>query len=230
MKPLRLISPVLEDIQRALAAPLPGIEGQIKMAPQPRSGQINRWEVPDQYREASVLLLLYPYLTKVRGVPELHVVLTRRPEYPGAHSGQISLPGGRREGDESLEMTALREAYEEVGLNPAAVEVIGRLSPLYTPPSNFYIYPFIGYSAARPAFQPDAKEVAELIEVPLSVLQNSANHKEEIWHFPNYGERRVPFFDVFGHCVWGATAMILSEFLTLLQSKRADNHTASLAA
>lgn len=229
MNQLRLISPVLEDIQRALAAPLPGIEGQSKMAPQPRAGQVNRWEVPDTYREASVLLLLYPYHTTDRGESELHLVLTRRPEYPGAHSGQISLPGGRREGDESLQTTALREAYEEIGLTPATVEVIGQLSPLYTPPSNFYIYPFIGYSAVRPAFQPDAKEVAELIEVPLSILQNPTNHKEEIWHFPNYGERRVPFFDVFGHRVWGATAMILSEFLILLQSRCAEPPT-TLAA
>jgi 8-oxo-dGTP pyrophosphatase MutT (NUDIX family) len=162
------------------------------------------------------------------------VVLTRRPEYPGAHGGQISLPGGRREGDEPLQITALREAQEEVGLAPDAVEVMGRLSPLYTPPSNFYIYPFIAYSSARPAFQPDAKEVAELIEAPLSLLLNPAIRKEEIWHFPNYGERHVPFFDVFGHRVWGATAMILSEFITLLQNNgvatRPDNHPANLAA
>jgi 8-oxo-dGTP pyrophosphatase MutT (NUDIX family) len=233
MNQSRLISPVLEDIRRALAGPLPGIEGQIKMAPQLRADQVNRWETPDNYREASVLLLLYPHTTNGWSGPELHVVLTRRPEYPGAHSGQISLPGGRREGDESLQTTALREVYEEIGLAPSTIEVIGQLSPLYTPPSNFYIYPFIGYSAARPAFQPDAKEVAELIEAPLSLLQNPASHKEEIWHFPNYGERRVPFFDVFGHHVWGATAMILSEFLILLQCSRAaplpDNRTTVLA-
>jgi 8-oxo-dGTP pyrophosphatase MutT (NUDIX family) len=234
MNQSQLTSPVLEDVRRALAAPLPGIEGQIKMAPQPRVGQVNRWEAPDNYREASVLLLLYPYTSKGWGGPELHVVLTRRGEYPGAHSGQISLPGGRREGDESLQTTALREAYEEIGLAPSTVEVIGQLSPLYTPPSNFYIYPFVAYSAARPAFRPDAKEVAELIEAPLSLLQNPANHKMEIWRFPNYGERSVPFFDVFGHRVWGATAMILSEFLILLECSQAatspDNHTIILAA
>ncbi len=220
MSQLWLASPAIEDIRRALVSPLPGVEGQIKMAPQPRTGQVNRWDTPANYREASVLLLLYPHLTCGLDALELHLVLTRRSEYPGAHSGQISLPGGRREGDESLQTTALREAQEEIGLALATVEVMGQLSPLYTPPSNFYIYPFIAYSPSRPTFQLDPKEVAELIETPLSLLLNPATYKEEFWHFANYGERRVPFFDVFGHHVWGATAMILSEFLTLLPNDR----------
>lgn len=227
------ISPSIEAVRRALAGPLPGLEGQIKMAPQPRIGQLNRWDRPDNYREAAVLLLLYPLTLEDPNTTALHLVLTRRPEYPGAHSGQISLPGGRREGEETLQTTALREAYEEVGLAAATVEVIGQLSPLYTPPSNFYIYPFVAYSAAQPTFQPDAKEVAELIEAPLALFFNPTSYKEEIWHFPTYGERRVPFFDIFGHLVWGATAMILSEFLTLLQNGHAamgsDNRPANLA-
>lgn len=210
--------PTLEMIQHALTGPLPGMGGQIKMAPEPRVGQVNRWEVPDDHREAGVLLLLYPHRLPNQPEPELYLVLTRRHDYPGAHGGQISLPGGRREDGEALQITALREAHEEIGLDPTAVEIMGQLSPLYIPPSNFYIYPFIAYSPVRPVFQPDAKEVAELIEVPLPSLFNPAIHREETWHFPNYGERRVPFFDVFGHQVWGATAMILSEFLTLLQS------------
>lgn len=214
----------ITQVRRALASPLPGVDGQIKMAPQPQAGQLNRWETPQDCREAGVLLLLYPHRANGLGLapssptPELYLVLTRRPEYPGAHSGQISLPGGRREAGESLQTTALREANEEIGLISNTVEVMGQLSPLYTPPSNFCIYPFVAFSAARPAFQPDPKEVAELIELPLKLLLNPALHKEETWHFPNYGERRVPFYDVFGHQVWGATAMILSEFLSLLQS------------
>lgn len=224
-------SPTIAAIQQALAGPLPGTAGQIKMAPQPRVDQINRWDIPDNHREASVLLLLYPHHQPNQLKSELHLVLTRRPDYPGTHGGQISLPGGRREADEPLQITALREAHEEIGLNPAAVKVLGQLSPLYIPPSNFYIYPFIAYSPARPTFQPDTKEVAELIEAPLDLLFDPAIQREEMWHFPNYGERRVPFFDVFGHCVWGATAMILSEFLTLMQvndiAARPDNLTAA---
>jgi 8-oxo-dGTP pyrophosphatase MutT (NUDIX family) len=194
------------------------------MAPQARTGQPNRWDRPDNYREASVLLLLYPHsppddngTPQLSAEPELHFVLMRRPEYPGGvHSGQISLPGGQREEGESLPATALREASEEIGLVPETVEIVGQLSPLYTPPSNFYIFPFVAFSPSRPMFQPNPYEVAELIETPLHLLLNSANRKEEVWYFQDYGERCIPFFDILGHRVWGATAMILSEFLALL--------------
>jgi 8-oxo-dGTP pyrophosphatase MutT (NUDIX family) len=203
----------IEMIQEALAKPLPGITAQKRLAPQPTTGKYNRWHIPEDCRQASVLLLLYPYSCDQ---PEFYLALTRRPEYPGAHSGQISLPGGRREGPESLQQTALRETTEEIGVLPEVVEVIGQLSPLYTPPSNFCIYPFVGFSCTRPAFQVNPREVAELIEAPLNLFLKPEVYKEEIWSFQNLGERQIPFFDVFGHKVWGATAMILSEFLALL--------------
>ena len=187
------IWPSIEDVRRALAGPLPGIEGQIKMAPQPRAGQLNRWDRPDNYREAAVLLLLYPYGPDGPDNSDLHLILTRRPEYPGAHSGQISLPGGRREGEEALQTTALREAEEEVGLVPAMVEMIGQLSPLYTPPSNFYIYPFVAYCAAQPAFQPDAKEVAELIEAPLTLFSTRRFIGRKSGIFPTMENVAFPF-------------------------------------
>lgn len=205
--------------------PKPGRPAQSKMAPQPRPDGPNRWDKPNDCREAAVLLLLYPHTTNGYA-PELHLVLTRRAEYPGAHSGQISLPGGRREGMETLQSTALRETREEVGVSPAVLELLGRLSPLYTPPSNFCIYPFVAASASRPLFRPDPVEVAELIETPLSLLLNPATRHEEIWNFPVYGPRRVPFFDVFGHKVWGATAMILNEFLTLLTGSQPSGQQA----
>ena len=207
-------SPSIDDVRRALHQPLPGKTAQVKMAPEMVAGELDRWEEVEHYREAGVLLLLYPHRTGSHS--ELHLALTRRREYPGVHSGQISFPGGRRENGETLEITALRETYEEVGVLPENLQVIGQLSPLYTPPSNFCIYPFIGFSSTRPAFSLEPKEVAELIETPLSLLLNPATCKQEIWSFPNYGERRVSFFDVFGHKVWGATAMMLSEFLVLL--------------
>jgi len=216
MEKLHRITFIIEDIRQALAGPLPGIDGQIKMAPAPIKGQVNRWKPPQNCREAAVLLLLYPHTSNSYTSEELRLVLMRRPEYAGAHSGQISLPGGRREEGESLKKTALREAAEEVGVLPDALRIIGQLSSLYTPPSNFCIYPFVAFSPSRPAFKLDSREVAELIETPLSLLANPANRKEEVWTFEKYGNRRVPFFQVFGHKVWGATAMILSEFLTIL--------------
>lgn len=213
-------TPSIEDIQAALAGPLPGQAGQIKMAPQRPENQPNRWEViPPDCREAGVLLLLYPRQAENKGQApsgsELYLVLMRRNEYPGVHSGQISLPGGRRENGETLQTTALREANEELGVLPAALQIIGELSPLYTPPSNFCIYPFVAYSPVSPTFQPDPKEVAEVVEMPFRLLYDPAIRREELWQFPEMGQRRVPFFDVFGHQVWGATAMILSELLAL---------------
>jgi 8-oxo-dGTP pyrophosphatase MutT (NUDIX family) len=206
----------IEDIRAALDKPLPGVAGQEKMAPRPSTTKNSRWLIPDDCREASVLVLLYPQAND-RAELELYFVLTRRPDYLGAHSGQISLPGGRREAGETLEATAIREAMEEIGISPNRIKIVGQLSALYTPPSNFCIYPFVAFSDTRPDFEPDPREVAELVEVPLSLLLDPACHKEEIWHFEKYGEREVPFFDIFGHKVWGATAMILSEFLTLLK-------------
>ncbi|MCB0213925.1 MAG: CoA pyrophosphatase [Anaerolineae bacterium] len=188
------------------------------MAPEPANETVNRWDIPDNCREASVLLLIYPICNQEEQ-PELHFALTRRPEYPGVHSGQISLPGGRREKGETPEETALRETYEEIGVSPDTLEIIGELSSLYIPPSNFCIFPFVAFCPQRPTFVLDAIEVAELIETPLSLLFNPAIQKSEIWHFENYGERNIPFFEIFGHKVWGATAMILSEFLTLLEKK-----------
>ena len=209
------ISLSYEDIKQALTTPLPGVAGQRKMAPQPRPGEADRWLQPVDCRDAAVLLLLYPHSSNGTE-PALHLVLMRRTEYPGVHSGQISLPGGRREGQESLRGTALREAMEEVGVLPQKIEIIGQLSSLYTPPSNFCIYPFVAYCPTRPTFCIDPQEVAELVETSLDHLLNPVTAREEIWHFEQYGPRRVPFFEVNGHKVWGATAMILSEFVTLL--------------
>jgi 8-oxo-dGTP pyrophosphatase MutT (NUDIX family) len=209
-------SPSIDDIRQALMQPLPGMAAQMKMAPEMVNGELDRWEQVEYYRDAGVLLLLYPHGTDSQS--ELHIVLTRRTDYPGEHSGQISFPGGRRENEETLQTTALRETYEEVGVLPETLQIVGQLSPLYTPPSNFCIHPFVGYSPTRPAFSLEPKEVAELIETPLSLLLNPAMRKQEIWNFQNYGDRRVSFFDVFGHKVWGATAMMLSEFLVLLNN------------
>jgi len=206
----------IDAIQQALMGSLPGKRGQIKMAPEPPNNQMHRWDIPASCREAAVLLLLYPNQAPEPDQSPLHLILTRRHVYPGAHSGQVSFPGGRRESEESLQTTALRETMEEVGVAPESVQVLGELSSLYIPPSNFCIYPFVGYSPTTPDFRPDAKEVAELIEVPLQLLYDTSIRKQETWHFPDNSQRLIRFFDIDGHQVWGATAMILSELITLL--------------
>lgn len=193
----------LAVVRQALTLPdFDAHEAQLRMAPIPRPPRPA--EAPGNPKLAAVLVLLYP----VEGA--LHFVLTRRTEYPGVHSGQISLPGGKREGDEEYPQTALREAQEEVGVLCDSVELIGALSPLYVPPSDYLIHPQVGVCHARPTFRPDPGEVAEIIEAPLTViLDESVKGIEEVTRY----ERpfTIAYYNIFGHKVWGATAIMLSE-------------------
>ena len=207
----------LDDVRRALERPRPGLDAHLKMAPEPRPGWDPDFSLPPDCREGGVLILLYPRADR------LHFVLTRRTETVRSHKGQISLPGGKREKGESLVQTALRETYEELGVPPDRTEVIKRLSALYTPPSNYCIHPFVAYRPLRTTFHPDPIEVAEVLEVPLSTLLDPAIREVELWSAPRFDSpRRVPFFNVNGQVVWGATAMILSELVTLLENERGE--------
>ena len=203
--------PSLEDIRRALSHPLPGIRAQLKMAPQPRPGRDLDLGVPADCRESSVLILLYPRAGR------LHFVLTRRTEMVQSHKGQISLPGGAREGGESPAQTALRETCEELGVPQNGTEVLGCLSTIYIPHSNYCIYPFVAYRPDPPVFYADPVEVAEVLEVPLALLLDPSIRRVEYWSAPDFDSpRRVPFFSIHGQVVWGATAMILSELVSVL--------------
>jgi 8-oxo-dGTP pyrophosphatase MutT (NUDIX family) len=180
------------------------------MAPAYRSAALQDRAVPATPREAGVLILFYLYDN------ELYFPLTRRTDTVENHKGQISLPGGAREGDETLQATALRETCEELNARPEDWQILGPLTPLYIPPSGFLISPFVAYTPTRPSFEPDPVEVAELIETPLNLLLDPTTVEWEEWTVR--GMRvQVPFFHVFGHKVWGATAMVLSELLTLLR-------------
>jgi len=177
------------------------------MVPRPRS--LNPFPGVEP-RQAGVLLVLYP----VHAV--LHLVLTVRTSDLNHHSGQISLPGGGlEEGDASLQETALREAREEIGIATDGLELLGSLTPLYIPPSNNVIHPFVAYAPQRPTFHPDPREVAELLEVPLHLLLDPATRREEDWSWRG-ATRRVPFYAVGEYKVWGATAIVLAEFLAPL--------------
>lgn len=206
-----------DKIAAALRAPLPGHEAQRRMSPLPRALRL----APEGHdpRHAGVLLLLYPGGQEY----ELSLVLTRRTDTLPEHTGQISLPGGGVEpGDPSIAHTALRETCEEVGVCGDDIRILGHLSTVYVEPTDYCIHPYVAYAAQRPAFLPEPAEVAELIEVPLSHLLDERNVVVEEWVVR--GEpMRVPYFNVFGHKVWGATAIILSEFLAVL--KRPEQHT-----
>jgi 8-oxo-dGTP pyrophosphatase MutT (NUDIX family) len=199
----------IDDVRRAMQRPLVGLEAQARMAPPYRRDQIAMLLNPPACKQAGVLILLYP-LDGQLGFP-----LTRRPESVEYHKGQISLPGGAQENGESLCQTALRETQEEVGVAATCVEVIGPLSHLYVPPSNFCIQPFVGYVAQRPDFKVEAVEVAELIEAPLGVLLDPATPRVEDWEIRG-GVWPIPFYQFGPHKVWGATAMILAEFVAML--------------
>jgi 8-oxo-dGTP pyrophosphatase MutT (NUDIX family) len=184
------------------------------MAPRPRPLRPPPGVEP---RQAGVLLLLYP----IHNV--LHLVLTVRTTVLNHHRGQISLPGGGWEGeDSSYQETALREAREEIGVVTAGLELLGPLTPLYIPPSNNVIHPFVAYTPQRPTFDPDPTEVAELLEVPLPLLLDPATRREEDWIWRG-APLHVPFYAVGQHKVWGATAIVLAEFLALLNRPPASS-------
>ncbi|HSD82904.1 MAG TPA: CoA pyrophosphatase, partial [Anaerolineae bacterium] len=164
----------LQTIRAALRKPLPGLAAQIRFAPQQRLESLQATP-PAEARAAGVLILLYLH------DGEWRFPLMKRVEDGLVHSGQISLPGGSQEAGESLRETALREAWEEIGVARNQVEVIGQLSTIYIPPSNFLVTPTVGCVTQRPDFQGDPREVAELIEVPLSLLFDRRVVKREPW-------------------------------------------------
>ena len=195
----------------ALQAPLPGLEAQLRLAPRPRVGW-DPYQVPDGLRDAAALVLLYPV------DDEPHVLLTVR----GAlrhHTGQVSFPGGAVDAGETLEHAAVREAVEEVGVVASDIQVLGRLTSLHIPVSGFLLHPVVAAADVRPRFMAAPEEVARLLEVPLALLEDEDTIRYERRTFERQNrlvDVEVPFFDVHGEKVWGATAMVIAEFLALI--------------
>ncbi len=161
-------------------------------------------------REAAVLVALF------EDGGETHVVLTKRPETMPSHQGEIAFPGGKREtSDLSLVAAALREAYEEIGLEPDAVEVVIELDTIATVASAFTISPFVGVLSERPVLKPHPREVVDAFAVPISELLHPEAYREELWDL--WGAYRpMAFFELPGETVWGATARILSRLLIVI--------------
>jgi 8-oxo-dGTP pyrophosphatase MutT (NUDIX family) len=192
----------------ALERRLPGPQAQALMAPRPRVG----WQpgrLPDDARPGAGLLLIYPH----DGCD--HIVLTLRESNLPQHPGQVSLPGGAVDPGETAAAAALREAHEEIAVDPSGVRVLGELSPLHIPVSGYVLRPFVGSIDRRPALRPEAGEVARILEVPIDHLLDPARLEVQERRFER-GTYEVPVFHVSGEQVWGATAMILAEFLSLI--------------
>ena len=197
---------------------LPGVEAQLRMAPRPRIGW-DPYRFPDGLRDGAALLLVYP----IDGDP--HVLLTVRGSGLRKHTGQVSFPGGSVDVNESFETAALREASEEVGVAPAAVRILGRLSPLHIPVSGYRLHPVVGIVDERPEFVPAEWEVARLLEVSVDDLRDPMIVNRETQTREAAGKKydvEVPYFSINGHKVWGATAMALSEFLALIEERAAQ--------
>jgi len=196
-------------LQAQLRAPLPGAEAQRAMAPRYRARREAMSVDGKDCREAGVLALFYP-----EGDAPTLVLTVRRDDLPD-HPGQVSFPGGQREDGERLPETALREAHEEVALDPAPVRLLGRLTPLYIPPSNFCVHPFVGVRDAAPSLRPTDREVGRILHVPLPRLLAPDTRVVETWTLHGR-EIDVPYYDVPGAPpIWGATAMMLAELLSV---------------
>ena len=196
-------------LQHACRAPLPGIEAHRRLVPTPLPPGWRPGVIPDGATAAAALVLLYLH----DDTP--HVLLTVRAGRLAHHAGQVSFPGGLVDPHETLHEAALREAFEEVGLDTAEVDVVGDLSPLYINVSGYVLHPVAGVLDRAPALRPAAAEVARLLPVPLRELADPANLRRGIrWRKDRWYD--VPYFALRNERVWGATAMVLAELLTLL--------------
>ena len=203
------MNPFIDYLSRRLEKPLPGLDAQLGMAPTPLTdGPSRKLEAPANANSSSVLILLFPNPDN-----ELELVLTLRSRDID-HGGQISLPGGRSDKEESPVETALREAYEEVGIDPSSVEILGMLSDLYVSHSNNLVTPIVGYLPAEPELTLNPREVEEAFTVELDSLVNKKNLTVENWDLQKYAYE-VPYWDIHEVPLWGATAMILNELLDL---------------
>jgi 8-oxo-dGTP pyrophosphatase MutT (NUDIX family) len=203
------LTQVEDALRTRLSGTLPGAEAQLRFVPTPiRPG----WRIghyPDDARIAAALLLLYPRDQDVA------IPLTVRSSGLARHAGQISLPGGATDPGESLAAAALREAAEEIGVDPAAVRVLGELTPVHVIVSGFTLHPIVGVTDARPAFIAAPGEVDEIVEVSLTDLRDASRIRTGS-HVREGVAIEYPYFDLAGHQVWGATAMVLGEFVSLL--------------
>jgi 8-oxo-dGTP pyrophosphatase MutT (NUDIX family) len=195
-----------EYIRKNLQKTLPGPVSHRKLLPPGRELTVAK-EDKNSLKRSSVLLLLF------REKEEIFLCLIKRPLHMKLHAGQIALPGGRIEKDETELDTALRETFEEIGISPDQIEILGKLSELYVSVSQFLIHPFVGWIDKRPVFTINQNEVEKLLLFPLLSYKNAFENAEVD---TISGKLPVPCIRFEGEIIWGATAMILSEFYDIM--------------
>ncbi len=210
LQPMEAFETFIEQLKKRLQKPLPGLEIQLRLAPITRLNELKKIKSPDDAQQSAVLALLYPQNGNVG------LLIIKRAVDDTVHSGQISFPGGKREkSDTDLRETALRETFEEIGISSTDISIIGSLSKLYIPPSNFDVYPFVGYISSEPELNINY-EVEKVIKVSL----NELTHKDAIQYKTINGRDgqfyEVPCYFVQGEIIWGATAMMLSELISIV--------------
>ncbi|WP_026970037.1 NUDIX hydrolase [Algoriphagus terrigena] len=199
-------------LERRLKAPLPGKVAHLKMSPQPVDQRRFEPILPANVRNSGVLILLYT------DGKSTFFPLIKRPVYLGFHSGQMAFPGGKMEKtDENVIQTALREAEEEVGIDRHEVRLLGKLTDLYIPTSNFLVSPVVGFLEGIPEFIPDENEVSRIVETDLDFLLSPEIRKQTVLELGENIRLDTPYFEIDGEVVWGATAMILNELIQVLE-------------
>ena len=200
----------IQALEQALSKEKPGFEIQKEMSPV-RGDAERYYETPDFARKAGVMMVLY-----MKDADWHTAFLKRTMNLNDAHSGQISLPGGRfEESDATLVQCALRETEEEIGIPQNDIDVVGSLSSLYVYASNHLVQPFVGFLSDPPEFRIDQSEVHSVIEAPVSYLADHSVVKLTDLSVRGFKLKDVPYYDLFGEILWGATAMMVSEFLNV---------------
>lgn len=196
-----------ENIRKALLKNLPGDESHSRMLPKNRALKVAPND-KNHLKNSSVLLLLFPENN------DLKICLIKRPMHMKNHAGQIALPGGRIEKGETAIETALRETNEEIGIDTSKIEILGSLSELYVEVSRFIIHPFVGWLPKKPNFEINVNEVEKIILFPLNQF---LSHPDEVELETIKGKLKVPCVQFDNEIIWGATAMILSEFYDIVK-------------
>jgi 8-oxo-dGTP pyrophosphatase MutT (NUDIX family) len=196
-------------------AELPGEEAHKPMMPINRPLSSAALKEAIDAKESAVAVLIF----EENGIQ--HCTLIQRPSYDGNHSGQVSFPGGKRESsDENLAFTAIRECWEEVGIQLSDDHLIGKLTSVYIPVSNFHVEPFLFYYPEKPAFKPDEREVESIFTITMNELLDDSNLDQiEVKINANLTLKNIPCFNISEKQIWGATALILNELKELLREK-----------